>query len=166
MSDIKSDDEITTIEGLPATVGRELHPMQQAWLDFDVAQCGYCQPGQIMTAVALVEELRASESPITDAELDQIRNICRCGTYPRIREAIKAGAAMMPAAESKPHGHKHNAQAQSQAKTDPPPPRGPPPAVSAHVWAHNPGGEIFHLSAAAPPATLARFMGNREPTPA
>ena len=106
VSDIKSDDEITTIEGLPATVRRELHPMQQAWLNFDVAQCGYCQPGQIMTAVALVEELRASGRPITDAELDQIRNICRCGTYPRIREAIKAGAAMMPAAEPKQHKHK------------------------------------------------------------
>ncbi|MBO0843617.1 MAG: 2Fe-2S iron-sulfur cluster binding domain-containing protein, partial [Nocardioides sp.] len=51
IGDIGEDDEITTIEGLPATVGADLHPMQQAWLDQDVAQCGYCQPGQIMAAV-------------------------------------------------------------------------------------------------------------------
>lgn len=92
VSDIGAGDEITTIEGLPATVGQDLHPMQQAWLDYDVAQCGYCQPGQIMTAVALVKE---KGSHITDADLDQIRNMCRCGTYPRIREAIKAGALKM-----------------------------------------------------------------------
>jgi isoquinoline 1-oxidoreductase subunit alpha len=95
VGDIKSSDQITTIEGLPATVGKELHPMQQAWLEFDVAQCGYCQPGQIMEAVALVKEVRASGRTITDADLDQIRNVCRCGTYPRIREAITAGAANM-----------------------------------------------------------------------
>ncbi|MDQ2835984.1 MAG: (2Fe-2S)-binding protein [Actinomycetota bacterium] len=92
VSDIAPSDEITTIEGLPATVGQDLHPMQQAWLDYDVAQCGYCQPGQIMTAVALVKQ---KGSNITDADLDQIRNMCRCGTYPRIREAIKAGAQKM-----------------------------------------------------------------------
>src|SRR5581483_5220524 len=92
---IKPDDEITTIEGLAATVGKPLHPMQQAWLNFDVAQCGYCQPGQIMTAVALVKQLKAEGREITDAELDEIRNVCRCGTYLRIREAIKAGAAAM-----------------------------------------------------------------------
>jgi isoquinoline 1-oxidoreductase alpha subunit len=92
VSDIGAGDEITTIEGLPATVGQDLHPMQQAWLDYDVAQCGYCQPGQIMTAVALVKE---KGPDITDADLDQIRNMCRCGTYPRIREAIKAGALKM-----------------------------------------------------------------------
>lgn len=92
VSDIQSTDEITTIEGLPATVNQPLHPMQQAWLEFDVAQCGYCQPGQIMNAVALVKE---KGSNITDQDLDGIRNVCRCGTYPRIREAIKAGAANM-----------------------------------------------------------------------
>lgn len=95
VGDIKATDEITTIEGLPASVGRPLHPMQQAWLDYDVAQCGYCQPGQIMTAVALVKEVRAHGREITDADLDAIRNVCRCGTYPRIREAIRAGAANM-----------------------------------------------------------------------
>jgi isoquinoline 1-oxidoreductase subunit alpha len=98
VSAIEPTDEITTIEGLPATVGRDLHPMQEAWLDVDVAQCGYCQPGQIMAAVALVEELRADgREDITDADLDGIRNVCRCGTYPRIREAIRQGAANMSA---------------------------------------------------------------------
>jgi isoquinoline 1-oxidoreductase subunit alpha len=96
VSDIQPTDEITTIEGLPATVGLPLHPMQQAWLDNDVAQCGYCQPGQIMAAVALVKQVRAEGgTEITDADLDGIRNICRCGTYFRIREAIVAGAAKM-----------------------------------------------------------------------
>jgi isoquinoline 1-oxidoreductase subunit alpha len=98
VSAIKPTDEITTIEGLPATVGKDLHPMQEAWLDVDVAQCGYCQPGQIMAAVALVKELRAAgQNDIADADLDGIRNVCRCGTYPRIREAIRQGAANMPA---------------------------------------------------------------------
>jgi len=101
ISAIRSSDKITTIEGLPATVGKELHPMQEAWLDLDVAQCGYCQPGQIMAAVALVDEVRAKRRNVTDADLDAIRNVCRCGTYPRIREAIKAGEAGMPRAKRK-----------------------------------------------------------------
>ncbi len=88
----RPDDEITTIEGLPATVGKDLHPMQEAWLEHDVAQCGYCQPGQIMTAVAKVKQARATGREITEADLDEIRNVCRCGTYHRIREAIMAGA--------------------------------------------------------------------------
>jgi isoquinoline 1-oxidoreductase subunit alpha len=95
VSQIKPGDEITTIEGLAATVGAELHPVQEAWLDLDVAQCGYCQPGQIMTAVAKVKQVQAEGRAITDADLDEIRNVCRCGTYPRIREAIKAAAARM-----------------------------------------------------------------------
>jgi isoquinoline 1-oxidoreductase alpha subunit len=95
VSDIQATDEITTIEGLPATVGRDLHPMQEAWLAFDVAQCGYCQPGQIMAAVAKVRQVHAEGREISDADLDEIRNICRCGTYFRIREAIKAAAAQM-----------------------------------------------------------------------
>lgn len=92
---IKPTDEITTIEGLPATVDQTLHPMQQAWLDYDVAQCGYCQPGQIMNAVALVQQVQSEGRDITEADLDAIRNICRCGTYYRIREAIIAGAKNM-----------------------------------------------------------------------
>ncbi|MEA2625317.1 MAG: isoquinoline 1-oxidoreductase subunit alpha [Candidatus Binatota bacterium] len=96
VSQIRPTDQVVTIEGLGATVGKELHPMQQAWLDNDVAQCGYCQPGQIMTAVAKVKQARAEGRAISDADLDTIRNVCRCGTYARIREAIKAGAAKMP----------------------------------------------------------------------
>ncbi|GAA4090824.1 (2Fe-2S)-binding protein [Nocardioides kongjuensis] len=93
---IGPDDEITTIEGLADTVpGDGLHPMQDAWLDHDVAQCGYCQPGQIMAAVALVDRVRAENRAITEDDLDSIRNVCRCGTYPRIREAIRAGAERM-----------------------------------------------------------------------
>jgi isoquinoline 1-oxidoreductase alpha subunit len=69
--------------------------MQEAWLARDVAQCGYCQPGQIMAAVALVREARRTGRDITDADLDNIRNICRCGTYHRIREAIHDGAKRM-----------------------------------------------------------------------
>ncbi|MET8995471.1 (2Fe-2S)-binding protein [Amycolatopsis sp. Hca4] len=81
--------EVTTIEGLAD--GDELHPVQEAWLEQDVAQCGYCQPGQIMAAVAL---LKKTKNP-TDAEIDAIENVCRCGTYFRIREAIKSAAAKM-----------------------------------------------------------------------
>ena len=92
VSDIKRTDRITTIEGLAATVGKDLHPMQEAWLDMDVAQCGYCQPGQIMTAVAKVKE---TGGDVSDKDLDEIRNVCRCGTYPRIRQAIKSAAAKM-----------------------------------------------------------------------
>jgi len=92
---IEPTDEITTIEGLPATVGRDLHPMQEAWLEMDVPQCGYCQPGQIMAAVAVVRRAREEGRDVTEADLDGIRNICRCGTYHRIRDAIAAGAAGM-----------------------------------------------------------------------
>ncbi|GHE09538.1 (2Fe-2S)-binding protein [Streptomyces alanosinicus] len=95
VKNLKPSDEVTTIEGLPATVGADLHPMQQAWLDQDVAQCGYCQPGQIMAAVALVRKVAEESREITDADLDTIRNVCRCGTYFRIRQAIKAGAEKM-----------------------------------------------------------------------
>ena len=95
VADVGPDDEVTTIEGLPATVGADLHPMQQAWLERDVAQCGYCQPGQIMAAVALVRKVRAEGRQVTDEDLDGIRNICRCGTYNRIRDAIRDGAERM-----------------------------------------------------------------------
>ncbi|SHL32415.1 isoquinoline 1-oxidoreductase, alpha subunit [Pseudonocardia thermophila] len=91
--DVSEDDEITTIEGLAD--GDELHPMQQAWIDHDVAQCGYCQPGQIMAAVAKVRQCAEEGRDVDDAAIEEIRNICRCGTYNRIRAAIKAGAANM-----------------------------------------------------------------------
>jgi isoquinoline 1-oxidoreductase subunit alpha len=78
---------VTTIEGLSE---KGDHPVQKAWLDHDVAQCGYCQPGQIMSAAAL---LKNTPKP-TDADIDAAMsgNICRCGTYLRIKEAIKAAA--------------------------------------------------------------------------
>jgi isoquinoline 1-oxidoreductase alpha subunit len=95
VKDIQPTDQITTIEGLPATVGKPLHPMQEAWIDTDVVQCGYCQPGQIMRAVAVVNEAKAAGRSLSQADYDSIRNICRCGTYFRIREAIAEGAANM-----------------------------------------------------------------------
>ncbi|PKW25816.1 (2Fe-2S)-binding protein [Phycicoccus duodecadis] len=95
VADIGPDDEVTTIEGLADTVDADLHPMQEAWIERDVAQCGYCQPGQIMAAVALVNKVRAEGRAITTADLDGIRNICRCGTYHRIREAVVEGAKGM-----------------------------------------------------------------------
>ncbi len=80
--------EVRTIDGLAD--GAKLHPVQQAWLDEQVAQCGYCQAGQIMNAVALLEK---NPHP-TDAEIDDAMNgnLCRCGTYPRIKAAIKRAA--------------------------------------------------------------------------
>ena len=79
---------ITTIEGLARTSG--LHPVQKAWIEANVPQCGYCQAGQIMQAAAL---LRSNKKP-TDQEIDEAMsgNICRCGTYQRIKAAIKAAA--------------------------------------------------------------------------
>jgi isoquinoline 1-oxidoreductase alpha subunit len=109
ISKITKHDEITTIEGLAATVHAELHPMQQAWLEFDVPQCGYCQPGQIMNAVALVKQVHGEGREVTEADLDLIRNICRCGTYPRIREAILAGAKKMGKPVKHAKGHPEHA---------------------------------------------------------
>lgn len=82
--------EVTTVEGLAAANG-DLTAVQQAWVDLDVAQCGYCQSGQIMAAEAL---LRSNPEP-TDADIDAAMapNICRCGTYLRIREAVQVAAA-------------------------------------------------------------------------
>ena len=77
---------VTTIEGLAD--GDTLHPVQQAWIDEDVAQCGFCQPGQIMAAAALLAE---NPHP-TDADIDALDNVCRCGTYVRIRAAIHRAA--------------------------------------------------------------------------
>jgi isoquinoline 1-oxidoreductase alpha subunit len=82
--------DITTIEGLSED---NSHPVQQAWIEEQVPQCGYCQSGQIMAAVALLEK---KPSP-TDADIDSAMqgNICRCGTYPRIRKAIKNAALIV-----------------------------------------------------------------------
>ena len=87
---------IQTIEGQASD--RRLSPVQQAWLDTDVAQCGYCQSGQIMAATAL---LSANPSP-SDADIDAAMagNICRCGTYPRIRKAVHLAAALMSEEQS------------------------------------------------------------------
>ena len=80
--------QVTTIEGLGTPTA--LHPLQTAWIAAQVAQCGYCQSGQLMQAAAL---LAASPDP-TDAEIDAAMegNLCRCGTYPRIRSAVKDAA--------------------------------------------------------------------------
>jgi isoquinoline 1-oxidoreductase subunit alpha len=79
--------KITTIEGLSANGD---HPVQKAWLELDVVQCGWCQSGQVLAAAALIE---ANKNP-SDADIDAAMdgNICRCGTYPRIRAAIKRAA--------------------------------------------------------------------------
>jgi isoquinoline 1-oxidoreductase subunit alpha len=79
--------QITTIEGLAA--GGVLHKVQQAWLDHDVPQCGYCQAGMIMAVAALLKD----KPQPTDADIDAtITNICRCGTFQQVREAIHAAA--------------------------------------------------------------------------
>lgn len=88
------DRAVVTIEGLAR--GVELHPLQQAWIEEDVAQCGYCQTGQIMSAAAL---LKQNPDP-SDEDIDQAMagNYCRCGTYIRIRAAIHKGAGYYNAA--------------------------------------------------------------------
>ena len=83
-----ADSKITTIEGLSAD---RSHPVQQAWIEAEVPQCGYCQSGQILAVTAL---LNSNPQP-TDADIDDAMQdvLCRCGTYPRIREAIKKAAS-------------------------------------------------------------------------
>jgi isoquinoline 1-oxidoreductase subunit alpha len=85
---------VTTIEGLAPNAS---HPLQQAWLDLRVPQCGYCQAGQIMTAAALL----AVNSQPSNADIDasMAGNLCRCGTYPRIRAAIRKAAGLPEDAE-------------------------------------------------------------------
>ena len=79
--------EVTTIEGIPN--GDTLHSVQQAWIAEQVPQCGYCQSGQIMAAVALLNETPAP----TDEDIDEaMSNLCRCGTYPQLKAAIKRAA--------------------------------------------------------------------------
>ena len=85
--------EVTTIEGLLAKDGG-FHAIQQIWVEENVAQCGYCQSGQIMSALALILQVQGD---VTDADIDAVMsaNLCRCGTYPRIRRAIHRTAAWM-----------------------------------------------------------------------
>lgn len=83
--------KVTTIEGLAD--GDKLHPVQEAWKEIDVAQCGYCQAGQMMTAAALLEK---NPNPSDEDIASAMRgNICRCGTYVRIKEAVKTAAKNM-----------------------------------------------------------------------
>jgi isoquinoline 1-oxidoreductase alpha subunit len=88
---------ITTIEGL-APADDELHPVQQAWLEYDVPQCGYCQAGQIM---ATVDFLKKHPNPSDKDIDDNMTNICRCGTYVRIRKAIHRAAELTAAGGEK-----------------------------------------------------------------
>jgi isoquinoline 1-oxidoreductase alpha subunit len=92
--------KITTIEGLSADVS---HPVQRAWIEADVVQCGYCQSGQVMAAAALL----AQKPKPTDAEIDAAMsgNICRCGTYQRIRTAVHRASELMAAGKSKEKSH-------------------------------------------------------------
>ncbi len=85
------DGEVTTIEGLGTP--KALHAVQEAWVEHQVAQCGYCQSGQIMAAASFLAE---TPNP-TDADIDDAMssNLCRCGTYPRIRAAVKAAAVKL-----------------------------------------------------------------------
>ena len=89
-------EHVTTIEGIGG--GESLHPVQQAWIDEQVPQCGYCQSGQIMSAAALLD---SNPSP-SDADIDAAMagNVCRCGTYPRIRKGIKRAALAINALDS------------------------------------------------------------------
>ncbi len=85
-----ADKSITTIEGL-APAADKLHPVQKAWLELDVPQCGYCQAGQIMTTVDLLDRNPHPSDDDIDADMT---NICRCGTYARIRKALHRAAEM------------------------------------------------------------------------
>ena len=86
--------ELTTIEGISERQAG-LHALQQAWIDEQVPQCGYCQSGQLMSAVALLD--RVSDPSDEDIDLAMSGNVCRCGTYGRIRKGIKRAAAAMNA---------------------------------------------------------------------
>jgi len=87
--------KIVTIEGLAATYGGKLHPVQQAWIDIDVVQCGYCQTGQIMSTAALLAKIPHPTDDDIDAALGG--NICRCGTYQRIRAGVHRAAELAAA---------------------------------------------------------------------
>ena len=87
VSSVTEQQKIVTIEGLSQG---STHPAQKAWLELDVPQCGYCQPGQIMAAAAL---LQANPKPTDQQIRDEMTNICRCGTYNRIKAAVKLASS-------------------------------------------------------------------------
>lgn len=94
VSALKPDQKITTIEGLSSDGS---HPVQRAWKELDVPQCGYCQPGMIMAAAALLQE----KPRPTDADIDSsVTNICRCGTFNRVRKGIHVAADLLKREES------------------------------------------------------------------
>jgi isoquinoline 1-oxidoreductase alpha subunit len=108
-----SGKKITTIEGLSAD---RSHPVQKAWIEIDVPQCGYCQSGQIMSAAALL----AKKAQPSDAEIDEAMkgNICRCGTYQRIRQAIhRAGQLRGAPAKAANLGADENTEQELSART-------------------------------------------------
>jgi isoquinoline 1-oxidoreductase alpha subunit len=102
--------KITTIEGLSTD---RSHPIQRAWIELEVPQCGYCQSGQIMSAAGLLAKHRQP----TDAQIDEAMtgNICRCGTYQRIRQAIHRAAQLQTAANHNPAATGHNGELVSKA---------------------------------------------------
>ncbi|MBC8051212.1 MAG: (2Fe-2S)-binding protein [Chitinophagales bacterium] len=87
LSSVKPTDKIVTIEGLSPD---DSHPVQKAWAELDVPQCGYCQPGMIMAAAALLSK---TPNPTDEDINNEITNICRCGTYGRVRRGIRAAAS-------------------------------------------------------------------------
>ena len=88
LQDVGADEEITTIEGLSPD---RSHPIQQAWVELDVPQCGYCQSGQIMAAAAFLAD---NPDPTDEDIRDNMTNLCRCGTYNRIKAGIKRAAEL------------------------------------------------------------------------
>src|SRR5262249_50675442 len=108
---------VTTIEGLAASAGLHegtLHPLQQAWIEVQVPQCGYCQSGMLMAAAALLQQ---TPNPTDRQIADNITNLCRCGTYPRVQKAIhilaERGAKAAPCA---PPGRSEGARSPSGAQ--------------------------------------------------
>jgi isoquinoline 1-oxidoreductase subunit alpha len=90
ISEVGAGSKVTTIEALSPAQADKLHPVQQAWVEAQVPQCGYCQPGMIMAVAAL---LARDPDPSETSIREQITNICRCGTYPRIVAAVRQAAA-------------------------------------------------------------------------
>ena len=92
-----ANQKVTTLEGLSAD---GTHPVQVAWAEIDVPQCGYCQPGQMMSAAALIARNPNPDETQIDAAMNG--NICRCGTYPRIRQAVRMAASLAKKGGARP----------------------------------------------------------------